>query len=144
MQRVIFCLNSFTTSQILDWKKKQRVRFWIKTFSKCPILKNCLHSKNHILIHFTPWKRHFLHFSCVLKSMVLYWKLHYVSDFELEKIQRVRFWIEKKYNASDFEMKKNTTRQILNWKKYNASDFEMKKKRVRFWNQFFPSWPILI
>ena len=36
------------------------------------------------------------------------------TDFDLKVLQRVRFWIEKKYNASDFEMKK----------KYNATDLE--------------------
>ena len=41
----------------------------------------------------------------LFESMILYWKFHYVSDFELKKIQRVRFWIEKKYNATDLEIK---------------------------------------
>ena len=48
---------------------------------------------------------------------------YYVSDFELKKIQRVRFWF-----------KNFTTPRILDWKKYNALDFELKFFRpLRFW-----------
>ena len=109
--RQIFKQN-FHNASDFGLKKIQRVRFWIKNFSTCHILKNCLLSKNHVLVQFTPWKRHILLFSCFFKSMILNWKFHYVSDFELKKynssdfdlkkIQRVRYWLEK-----------NTTRQIL-------------------------------
>ena len=51
------------------------------------------------------------------------WNFLYVTHFELQKIQLVRFWIQK-----------SKKRHILNLKKYNASDFEFKEvQRVRFW-----------
>ena len=118
-------LKKNTTRQILIWKfhnasdfgleKIRRVGFWNKIFSKCQIFKKCLHPKNHVLVHYTPWKRHNLHFSSLFRK----------HDLELKTSSGVRFWFKKKYNASDFELKK-----------YNASDFKLKKlQRIWFWNE---------
>ena len=98
LQRVKFQSKNNTTRQILIWKfynasdfnlkKLQQVRFWIKIFfdlSDFEISKNFPHSKNHILVHFTPWKRHILHLS---------W-FHRKLDFALKISLRVRFWIER-------------------------------------------------
>ena len=58
------------------------------------------------------WEKLF-NFLCFFKSMILSWKLHYVSDFELKKLQRVRFWI-----------KKLKTCQISNWKFFIFSNLK--------------------
>ena len=78
----------------MDWKK-QRVRFWVKNFSTCQVLKNCLHPKNHIMVQFTPWKWLTLYFWCFSKE----------HDFEVKISKRVRFWFKKFYEASDFGLK---------------------------------------
>ena len=62
-------------------KNSQRVRFSIEKFTTCQILVEKLHSKNHFLSHFTPWKRHFLLF-CAFLGM---------DDFEINFLQRVGF-----------------------------------------------------
>ena len=71
-------------------------------------------------------------FRAFLKSMRLNWNFHYVSDFDLKKIQRVRFWIWQENNASEFELKIIlvrlwinflNTRQISNWNFYGVSGF---------------------
>ena len=107
-----------------------------------------LHSKNHILVLFTPWNWHTLHFFVFsMRSMILNWKFWNVSDFELRKRQCVRIWM-KKNNASGFEWKslqrfrfwieKNTTRKNLKWKNYIALDFELKLlQRVIFENKVY-------
>ena len=56
----------------------------------------------------------FCNFCAFLKSMILYWKFLYVSDFE----------VKKKQNASDFKLKKI--------------------QRVRFWNKIFSFCQIFI
>ena len=120
------------TRQILDWKKYnasdfelkklQCLGFWIEKIATRYILnwnffdrsdfEKLLAIKNHVVVHFTRRKRHILLFLCLFKCMILNWKIHYVSDFELKK----------------------KTLQTLDWKKYDASDFELKKiRRVRFW-----------
>ena len=122
-QRVRIWFKSPTTRQVLDWKNNNALDFELKIFQHFRVRKNVcnqkitfcflLHRKNDI----------FCIFCAFLKSMILYWKFHYVSDFELKKIQRVRFWIWK-----------ITTRQISNWNKYKALYFELNFFRhVRFW-----------
>ena len=89
-----FKIKKYNASEF-GLEKIHRVRFWIKNFSTCQILKNCLHSKItfcFILLHendifYVLW--------CFFKNIFLNWKFHYVSGFELKKIQRVRFWNEK-------------------------------------------------
>ena len=147
LQCVRFPVRKFTTCQLLrqlfehashfELNNSQRVRFWIekkinalcfetKNFSSCQILKKCLHSKFHVLVHFYPCKRHVLHFLC-------YFKKH---NFELKLFLRVKIRIEK-----------NTTRQSPKWKKYyasffefenyNAPDFDLKSfQRVGFYINF--------
>ena len=64
-QLVRFCFKNFTTRQILDWKEIQRVRFWTEKiydasdfeenfFFKTQFFKKPLHTRNHVLIQFTP------------------------------------------------------------------------------------------
>ena len=69
--------------------------------------------KNHVMVHFTPWKLNILQFLYFSESMTLNRKFHYVSNFELKKIQGVSFL-----------NRNSTTRQFLIWNFYNASDFE--------------------
>ena len=85
--------QNFTTRQILEWKKNA-LKFELKFFSRFQNLKKCLYSKNHVLVHFTPWKRQILNFSWLSKNITLNWKFYYVSDSQL-----------KNRNASDFELK---------------------------------------
>ena len=113
-------------------KKKQRVRFWFKSFTTRQILdwkKNALDFEFNIFPHVRLWKTSriqkitywftllrendiFYIFCAVLKSMVLNWKFNYVSEFEL---------------------KKNTMRQNVEQIFYNVSHFECKiLHRVRF------------
>ena len=65
-------------------------------------------------------------FCALLKSMILFWKFLYVSDFQVKKRQRVRFLSEKKYNASDFELKKNYNATDLETNFFVLSDFQKK------------------
>ena len=154
LQRVRFWNKNNTTRQILTWKfynasdfgykKLQHVGLWIKNFSTCHISKSFPHSKNHVLIHFTPWKRHILHLSWFFKKHDFVLKISLRVRFWIEKkIQRLRFWIEKNTTRQILNWKKNTTRQIMNWKKYNASDFELEKIQLdRFRIKFFSSCQI--
>ena len=105
-------------------KKMQRVRIWNQNFSTGHILEKNSHSKNHVLVQITPWKRHVLHFSRISKNMILHSKISLRVRFWIERIQRVRFWLEK-----------NTKRQILKWffsscqvfnEKFNVSEFQLK------------------
>ena len=80
--------------QILDWKI-QRVRFWVKNFSTCQVLKNCFHPRNHVMVQFTPRKPLTLYFWCFSKE----------HDFEVKISKRVRFWFKKFYEASDCGLK---------------------------------------
>ena len=113
IQHVRFWVKSFTTRQNLVRKNKTRWIFNQKFFDMSDFEKFSAFKKTHVLVHFTPWKRHILHLSWFFKKF----------DFVLKIPLRGRFWIEK-----------NTTRQILNWRKHNPSDFELKKiQHVRFW-----------
>ena len=153
MKLVRFWFKIFTRPHILIWsfynasdfelKKIQRLRFWNETLSTCQIFKNICIQINDVSFLFTPWKRHFLIFSCFSKK----------NDFELKFSSRGRFWIEKntmrqnlsikeyiasysvleKYNSSDLESEK-----------YNAWDFESRKiQRVRFSVQNFTTCQML-
>ena len=84
---------SFYNASDLGLKKIQRVRFWAENFSTCQILKNVCIPKNHVLVHFTPWKRHTWHFSCFFWKHDFELKFSLRDRFWIEKIQRVRFWI---------------------------------------------------
>ena len=67
-------------------------------------------------------------FRALFKSMISKQKLYYESDFEINKIQRVRFWFQKKKTKRvGLWVYRSTTRQILNLKKNNGSDFDFKK-----------------
>ena len=101
-----------------------------------------LHSKNYVLDHFTPWERHFSHFSRSFEK----------QDFKFKFSQRVRFGVENSmcqiltesfYNPSDFAskflqrtrfcIKIFTAYQILHQKFYNVPDFASKfLQRIRF------------
>ena len=74
LKRVTFWSKSFTKRQILDWKKYNALDFEFKIFPHVSVWKKCLHPENHVLIQFTPWKRHYLHFWCIFKKY----------DFEME------------------------------------------------------------
>ena len=132
LQRVRFQIKNFTTCPVLilknynasdfELKKIQRVRFWKINFSSSEVLKKKLHSINHVLAFFTPWKRNFCSF---LKSLILNSKKYEASDFNFIKIQRVRFWF-----------KIFSTCQSSNKKIFDSSDFELKNlQRVRFRNE---------
>ena len=65
LQRVWFWIQNFTTRQILKKNIFYKVRFWRKSIFKKhdfeeknifekQILKKFLHTKNHVLTHFTP------------------------------------------------------------------------------------------
>ena len=81
-------------------------------------------------------------------------KKFHAFDFEIYKIQCVRFSVEKNYNAFYFEMKflkrarsKNQVLdQIISWQRrilhfsgfFKKHEFEIKfLQRVRFWKKFF-------
>ena len=115
--RQIF-IEKFYKASRFGLKKIRPVIFWIEKFWTRQVLKNCLHPRNHVLVHINPWKWLILHFCCFSKE----------HDFELEISKRVRFWF-----------KLFTTRQIWDWKKYifkvvlNASFFHFQKiQHVRF------------
>ena len=97
--------------QILDWKI-QRVRFWIKKFWTCQVLKKCLHPKNHLLVQFTPWKRLTLYFWCFSKE----------HDFEFEVSKCVRFCFKSFTTRQIWDSKKHIFKVVL-----NASCFPFKK-----------------
>ena len=92
IQRVRFC-----------GEKKQRVRFWNESFSRCQNLKKCLYSKNPVWFIWLLANHRFSTFRGFLKSIILNGRLYFVTDSELEK----------NYNAPDFEFKIVQTRQIF-------------------------------
>ena len=117
LHRVRFEKKKNTTRQILIWGIYNASDFGLKKNDALDFeskMKSWLHSKNHLLVHLTPWKRHTLHFSCFSKK----------HDFVLKITLLVRFWNETKYHTSDFEinffrlvtfwLKNLTTCQILN------------------------------
>ena len=94
--------------KIQIWKKKlhnapniimklqQRLRPWSKNLktrqnlkevclSNLSVFEKKLRSKNHVLVHFTPWKQHTSPFLCFFKK----------NDFESKNLLRVRFWVDK-------------------------------------------------
>ena len=130
-QRVRFWNKNFKTRQILNKKFYEASDFGLKNYNALDFeLKNSghvifakrgFHPKNHVLFHFTPWKRHISHFWCFFKSMILKWN----------------FW-----KRVTFQFKGSTTRQIWDWKKtfsksywtchvfllkkHNTSEFQLK------------------
>ena len=131
MQSVDFGLNNI-----------QGVRFWNKTFSTCQTLINYLHQKNHVLVHFNPWERRPLHFSCSFKTHDFDLKISLRVRFWTKKTQRVRFWIQKKIQSVRLSVKVFRTSQFLNQLLKQVSVFELKiLQRVRFWVYFFCSLP---
>ena len=121
-QRVRFWNKNFKTRQILNKKFYEASDFGLKNYNALDFeLKNSghvifakrgFHPKNHVLFHFTPWKRHISHFWCFFKSMILKWN----------------FW-----KRVTFQLKGSTTRQNWDWKKnifkivLNVSCFPFKK-----------------
>ena len=98
-KRVRFWFKSFTTCHVLDWKKYNALDFDLKFFRHIIFWKIVCIQKI-FFSSLTSWKRHTSHFWCFSKGMISNWNFHYVSDIELKKLQRVRFWILRKYNAS--------------------------------------------
>ena len=85
-------------------KKNNASCFESKTLQHVRFLKQKF-SKDHVLAHFTPWKRKkFALFFLFLQSPILYWKFYNASNFEITFLECVRFW-KKNYNSSDFETK---------------------------------------
>ena len=97
--RFRFWFEHFTTCQISNQLSKhashfesnilKRIRFWIeknfkplcfelKIFRHVRFLKNCVHSKYNVMVHFNPRKRHVLLLCCFQKH-----------KFELKKMLRV-------------------------------------------------------
>ena len=110
-ESVRFWFKSYTTRQLLDWKKYYALDFELKTFRHVRFWKNVCIQK--ITSSFILLRENDIF--CILcafsKSMMLYWNFQNFSEFEL-----------KKRNASDFDLKKN------------ASDSAKKILRlVRFW-----------
>ena len=115
IHQVRFWFRNFTTRQILDWKKYIALDFEMKIFRLVRFLETVCTQKSRF-DSFYYVKITYLIFLCVFKSLILKWKFHYMSDFELKKMQSVRF-----LNKIFFR-----TRSILNWKFYKTSDFEQK------------------
>ena len=108
-----FWKENFTTCQILNWKKKTTRQILIWKFCNASIFglkkknnalefelkifRHVTFRKNVCLQKITSWffllreNDIFCIFRAFLKSMILNIKFHWVSDFELKKIQRVRF-----------------------------------------------------
>ena len=126
-QKARYWIENFITCQNLNWKKYNALDFELKFFDMLDFEKNvCIQKITFwfFLLRENGIFRNFLAFS---KSKLLNWKFHYVSEFELKKIQRVRFWV-----------KPLTTCQILNELLEHASDFECDNlQRVRFLVYFF-------
>ena len=118
IRHVRFWFISITTLLILVWKNYnaldfesktfQQVRFWKKLRIRKITFRFILLHENDILCIFRAF----------LKSMILYWNILYVSDFELKKIQRVRFW-NNFFGLVRFSMKNSTTCQTLNSNFFN-------------------------
>ena len=127
-------IKNFSTCRILNLKKYnasdfglkriQRVRFLNESFSTCQISKLCMHSKITFWFILLRENDQFYIFCAFFESMILNWKFHYVTDFEL---------------------KKKTTRQIFKQNFYISSDFELKFFRaVRFWNKNFTMCHVIL
>ena len=111
LQCVLLGIQNLAKSQIFCLKSLQGVTHWNKTSTKfqilkikietCQKLKKTLHSKNHVLIYVTTWRRRVLHFRCHLEN----------HDFELEILQCVTLGIHR----FGFCNKKLKTSQNLNW-----------------------------
>ena len=105
----------FIQSVLFGIKKGKALDFWSRNFSWHLRLWKKLLSKNHSLVHFTPWNRNYL------TVFVLFSK----AWFRFEFFCHARFWC-----------KNFTTFQTLNCKNYNALDFEVNiYQLVRFWKQ---------
>ena len=105
----------------IRFETKRRIIFGNK---KTSISRNSkkFAEKSHVCSFF-PQKRHIRQISCFFKKNDLEINFHYMSEFELKRIQRVTFRNEKN-KASDFDFKnsqrvrfcigKKSTHQILN------------------------------
>ena len=132
--------------------------FKLKTLKRTRYWKN-LHTKNNILKHFTPKKRQILHFLFFRKAW--FWNKKFKTlwvfelknsrslAFDVEKNQRIRFWLWKKIRR--FVLRKFfTTRQKsidnlitcqnLNWKIFIflISISNLSESNVLFTTQRFP------
>ena len=129
--------KKLTTSHILIWK-----------FYRAQFFEKYLHFKNHVSVHFSPWKRHNLQSFCFFsKSLILKENIIACLFFEMEKRQRVTFCTLKEQGVIfDLEniqrvslcVSNFTTCQILSQLFKHASDFEVKiLEYVRFWVYMF-------
>ena len=89
-----FRFKIFTTSQNINRKIFQRVRFGIKCLSTCRIREKNFKFKKSCFGYFYSVKTTYFAF-------LFFFETQY---FEAKFTQLVRFWIEKEYNAWEFEL----------------------------------------
>ena len=105
LQRVRFWIEKNTTRYIFDWKKYNALDFEFKVFRLVRFWDNVCIQKITFVFILLRENDIFCIFCAFSKSIILYWKILYASDFELKR----------KYNASDFEVEK--TQRDRFWKK---------------------------
>ena len=106
-------------------KKRQRVRFSLKNFSTCHLLKKTMNHKSRLLVHFTPWKPQTLSFSSFCNECGFEIDIFQRVRFPMEKTQLIKFWNEsfktrqiflmRKTFGVRFRVKKITRFQSLYW-----------------------------
>ena len=89
--------------EILDWKTYNALDFELNVFRHIRYRKNVCIQKITFWFFLLHENDIFCIFRASLKRIILNWKFHYMSDFELKKynlsdfdlkvLQRVRFWI---------------------------------------------------
>ena len=94
-QRVRFWFEVFTKRQILDWKKYNALEFELKLFRLVRFWKMFAPKKITFWFFLLRENDIFCIFRAFLKSMILNWVFLYVTDFELKKLQRIRFEFNK-------------------------------------------------
>ena len=112
-------------------KISQHDKFWCKGFTTRQffnskfltyrLLKKFLHSKTHVLVHFTQWKQHILDIQCFLEEHDFWLKFWLRVRLRIQKTQRVKFWNTKNITRHFLNLKK-TTRLNLSYQSYNLSD----------------------
>ena len=113
----------------MDWKKTQRVRFWIENFTTRQIFKKNIFFKKHDFDEKINFKQE------ILEKNVAHKKSRFDSIYPVNcacfayyvQFYKARFWREKFSKKHDFECKIISKKQDFEWKSFcKKHDFEIK------------------